>query len=206
MYGQPPRNGGGGGGWRIPPPQPQPQPQPQAPYLGFQNPSFVPYPFFPNPNFPIQNPNFLNFPFQQFQQAPPQQSFQFQQSPPQQSFQYQQPPPQQSFPRGNNEVDGAAVNAGEHENVQPNPIFQVQQQPPSKGNKEVIERIDKAVIKARKDLVEAGKNVSAWKVSQAALVILNADTWDSLGFKVQEVPSLQSLIVTEGKVHRFVYL
>ncbi|KAH0635064.1 hypothetical protein KY289_038096 [Solanum tuberosum] len=190
MYGQPPRNGGGGGSWRIPPPQSQPQQQ--TSYLGFQNPNFVPYPFFPNPNFPIQNPNFVNFPFQQFQQPPPQQSFQFQQP----------PPHQQSFPRGNNQVDRAAVNVGEHENVQQNPIFQVQQQP---SNKEGIERIDKAVIKARKDLIEAGKNVSAWEVSQAALVILNADTWDSLGFKVQEVPSLQSLIVTEGKINAFIH-
>lgn len=202
MYGQPPRNGGGGGGsgsggsgsgsWRISPPQPQPQPQPrlqpQPPY-GFQSPNFIPYPFFPNPNFPIQNPNFLNFPLQKFQQPPPQQSFQFQQH-----------HPQQSFPRGNNEVDGAAVNAAGHENLQPNPVFQVQQQPSSLGNKEGIERVDKAVVKARKDLIEAGKNVTAWKVSQAALVILNSDTWDSLGFKVQEVPSLHSLIVLEGKV------
>ncbi|MCD7453281.1 hypothetical protein HAX54_020360 [Datura stramonium] len=227
MSGQPPNNGGGGG-WRIPPPQsqpqPQPQPQPQAPYIGFQNPNFVPYPFFPNPNFRFQNPNFVNFPIQQnlnptfhFQQPPHQQN-QFQQ-PPHQQNQFQQPPPQQSFPRGNNEVaervDGAAVN------VQPNPSFQVQQPPPQnysnfqfqkpplKGNKavskEVIDRVDKAVTKARKDLIEAGENVSAWKVSQAALVILNADTWDSLGFTMQEVPSLHSLIITEGKINAFIH-
>ncbi|KVH90986.1 protein of unknown function DUF3883 [Cynara cardunculus var. scolymus] len=44
-----------------------------------------------------------------------------------------------------------------------------------------IEKIDKAVVKARRELIAAGENVSALKVSQAALVVLQADSWDSLG-------------------------
>ncbi|KAJ8547079.1 hypothetical protein K7X08_010665 [Anisodus acutangulus] len=182
MYGQPPHNGGGGGAWRIPPPQQHPQPQPQLPppYQGFQNPNFVPYPFYPNPNFPIQQiPNFVNYPIHQN---------------PNPNFQFHQPPPAPQ-----QRVD-----------AQQNPNFQLKQQNPNSSNiqgviKEVIERVDKAVIKARKDLIEARKNVSAWKVSQAALVILNADSWDSLGCKVQEAPSLQSLMVTEGKINAFIH-
>ncbi|MCD7453278.1 hypothetical protein HAX54_020357 [Datura stramonium] len=69
----------------------------------------------------------------------------------------------------------------------------------SRGNNEVVERVDRAVIKARRDLIEAGENVSAWKVSQAALVMLKADSWDSLGLRMQQVPSLFQLIVTDGK-------
>ncbi|KAM3327141.1 protein NO VEIN isoform X1 [Capsicum chacoense] len=188
MSGQPPRHGGAGG-WRNPPPPHQP------PYLGFQNSNFFPHPFFPNPNFPIQNPNFVNFPIQQN----PNPNFHFHQP------QFQQPQFQQPYQRGNSgvaveqdkgnngvagRVNGSVVNVVKHD----------------KGNNKAdIERVNKAVIKARKELIELGKNVSAWKVSQAALVILSADTWDSLGFKVQEVPSLQNLIVTEGKINAFIH-
>ncbi|XP_019264189.1 PREDICTED: uncharacterized protein LOC109241829 [Nicotiana attenuata] len=90
--------------------------------------------------------------------------------------------------------------------IQQNPNFQFQQplQSSSRGN-EAVERVDRAVIKARRDLIEAGENVSAWKVSQAALVILKADSWDSLGLKMQQVPSLNRLIVTEGKINAFIH-
>lgn len=54
--------------------------------------------------------------------------------------------------------------------------------------------------KARQDLLAAGESVSAWKVSQAVLVTLQVDSWDSLGLRMQEVPSLHRLILTEGKV------
>ncbi|XP_006360949.1 uncharacterized protein [Solanum tuberosum] len=70
---------------------------------------------------------------------------------------------------------------------------------------EVVERVDRAVIKARRDLIEAGENVSAWKVSQAALVMLKADSWDSLGVRMQQVPSLFQLIVTDGKINAFIH-
>jgi len=69
------------------------------------------------------------------------------------------------------------------------------------NNKELqLERIDRAVEKARQDLSDAEENVSAWKVSQSVLVNFQAESWDSLGFKMQEVPALFRLMVTESKV------
>lgn len=55
-------------------------------------------------------------------------------------------------------------------------------------------------MKAHCDLVAARESVSAWKVSQAALLVLKADSWESLGVQMQLVPSLNRLIVVEGKV------
>ena len=94
-----------------------------------------------------------------------------------------------------------------------NPSFSIQSpnftgfrpQPP-RQNKEVLDRVDGAVVKARRDLIAAGESVSAWKVSQSALLALQVDSWQSLGFQMQEVPSLHSLIVMEGKVMRFFLL
>ncbi|XP_074337868.1 protein NO VEIN-LIKE isoform X2 [Apium graveolens] len=70
---------------------------------------------------------------------------------------------------------------------------------------EVLEMVDRAVEKARGDLVAAGDSVSTWKVRQAALVILKTDSWDSFGFQMQEVPSLYRLMVTEGKINAFIH-
>ncbi|RAL54444.1 hypothetical protein DM860_001572 [Cuscuta australis] len=67
-----------------------------------------------------------------------------------------------------------------------------------------IDMVDKAVLKARREILSTGDFVSAWKVSQAALVLLQADTWDSLGFQMQQVPSLHPLILTEGKINSFI--
>ncbi|XP_019169401.1 PREDICTED: uncharacterized protein LOC109165195 [Ipomoea nil] len=69
----------------------------------------------------------------------------------------------------------------------------------------VVERIDKVVLKAHREILATGEVVSAWKASQAALVILQADTWDSLGFQVQQVPSLHRLMLTEGKINAFIH-
>ncbi|KAK9061523.1 hypothetical protein SSX86_018705 [Deinandra increscens subsp. villosa] len=66
------------------------------------------------------------------------------------------------------------------------------------------EKIDKAVVKARRELIAAGENVSALKVSQAALVVLQADSWDSLGVQMQQVPSLYRLMLIEGKINAFI--
>ncbi|KAG5588488.1 hypothetical protein H5410_048922 [Solanum commersonii] len=94
--------------------------------------------------------------------------------------------------------------------VQTKPRFQFQQPPPpppppqaksSSNSGEIVLKVDRAVKKAWRDLVEAGENVSTWKVSQAALAIVKADSWESLGVKMQNVPSLHSLILIEGKVH-----
>ncbi|CAH9091450.1 unnamed protein product, partial [Cuscuta epithymum] len=83
------------------------------------------------------------------------------------------------------------------------PNFQFHSQPTRPVG--AIEMIDKAVLKARREIIAAGDSVSAWKVSQAALVILQADTWDSLGFQMQQVPSLHRLILTEGKINSFIH-
>lgn len=76
----------------------------------------------------------------------------------------------------------------------PNPAFRPQ------NPKELLEKVDRAVAKARSDLIAAGDSVSAWKVSQSALLMLQIDGWSSLGFQMQQVPSLHRLMFTEGKV------
>lgn len=68
------------------------------------------------------------------------------------------------------------------------------------NGKEALEKIDREVVKARRDILASGDNVSAWKVSQAVCLALKVDSWESLGFQMQQVPSLHDLIVTEGKV------
>lgn len=69
-----------------------------------------------------------------------------------------------------------------------------------RGPEKSVEEIDKAVAKAHRKLMAARESVSAWKVSQAALVVLKADSWESLGVQMQLVPSLNRLIAVEGKV------
>nr|GME05435.1 uncharacterized protein LOC109165195 [Ipomoea batatas] len=92
---------------------------------------------------------------------------------------------------------------GANFNRNPNPYYPFQPQPsrPTSG----VDRIDKAVLKAHREILATGEVVSAWKVSQAALVILQADTWDSLGFQMQQVPSLHRLMLTEGKINAFIH-
>jgi hypothetical protein len=70
----------------------------------------------------------------------------------------------------------------------------------SKNCNELLEKVDCAVAEARRKIIEAGESVTSWKVSQDALLILKVDSWSSLGFKMQAVPNLHRLIVTEGKV------
>ncbi|XP_065862787.1 protein NO VEIN [Euphorbia lathyris] len=70
---------------------------------------------------------------------------------------------------------------------------------------ELIGRVDKAVEKAWGDLLASGESVSTWKASQAALMTLQVDSWDSLGFRMQEVPSLHRLILIEGKINAFIH-
>jgi hypothetical protein len=72
---------------------------------------------------------------------------------------------------------------------------------PSEG----LEKVDRAVAKARLDLLAAGECASAWKVSQAALLILQSDSWESVGFQMQQIPSLHLLLVTEGKINAFIH-
>ncbi|GKU97667.1 hypothetical protein SLEP1_g10782 [Rubroshorea leprosula] len=69
----------------------------------------------------------------------------------------------------------------------------------------VLERVDRAVAKARRDLIAAGESVSAWKVSQSALQILQVDSWHSLGCQMLEVPSLRQLMLTEERINAFIH-
>ncbi|KAK6161734.1 hypothetical protein DH2020_005115 [Rehmannia glutinosa] len=74
-----------------------------------------------------------------------------------------------------------------------------------KVQNEMIEKLDRAVMRARRDLLASNENVSTWKVSQAALLKVKAESWESLGFQMQQVPSLKGLLVTEGKVNAFIH-
>ncbi|XP_035841835.1 protein NO VEIN isoform X2 [Helianthus annuus] len=89
----------------------------------------------------------------------------------------------------------------------PNPSFDPHTQLANNRGVQVngtVEKIDKAVVKARHELIAAGENVSALKVSQGVLVVLQADSWDSLGLQIQQVPSLYRLMVIEGKINAFI--
>ncbi|GFY81618.1 hypothetical protein Acr_01g0014270 [Actinidia rufa] len=79
----------------------------------------------------------------------------------------------------------------------PNQSFQPQ--PPPPGG-ETLERIERAIAKARRDLLTSRESVSAWKLTQSALLNLQAESWDKLGVQMQQVPSLHRLLITEGKV------
>ncbi|KAK1435357.1 hypothetical protein QVD17_01118 [Tagetes erecta] len=68
-----------------------------------------------------------------------------------------------------------------------------------------IAMIDGAVVKAQSDLIAAGESVSAWSVSKSALVILNAVSFEAMGFHMQNVPSLNRIMLTEAKVNSFIH-
>ncbi|KAL7083731.1 hypothetical protein ACP275_14G180900 [Erythranthe tilingii] len=67
-----------------------------------------------------------------------------------------------------------------------------------------LDRTEKAVVEARAELVARGENVSAWKVSQAALLDLQVSSWEFLGFSMQKVPTLRRIMDIEGKVNSFI--
>ncbi|KAL9667858.1 hypothetical protein QQ045_002227 [Rhodiola kirilowii] len=56
-----------------------------------------------------------------------------------------------------------------------------------------------------KGTVAAGDSVSSWKVSEAVLLKLHVQSWSSLGFQMQDVPSLNQLIAIEGKINAFIH-
>jgi CRISPR/Cas system-associated endoribonuclease Cas2 len=70
----------------------------------------------------------------------------------------------------------------------------------SQNKRELLEKVNRAVEKARREIIAAGECVTAWKVSQDAMLTLKVDSWSSLGFAMQEVPNLRRLMFTEGKV------
>ncbi|PIN21955.1 hypothetical protein CDL12_05331 [Handroanthus impetiginosus] len=170
MYGQSPPFRPGGGGRGVAQPGQQ-----QQIHL---NPNF-----FANPNFFLlqQNPSLLPH-FNPFLQNP-------------HGFPQIQPQFPNAFPvQLNNENSNFQT---PRPNGNDNSKFPQQQ---VKVQNEMVEKLDKAVKRARSDLLASNENVSAWKVSQAALLIVKAESWESLGFQMQQVPSLNSLLVTEGKV------
>ncbi|KAL9327411.1 hypothetical protein ACSQ67_008056 [Phaseolus vulgaris] len=77
--------------------------------------------------------------------------------------------------------------------------------PPPPNSKLAIEHADRAASTACSALLAAGGSVSAWEVSQKALLMLQVDSWNSLGIKMQQVPSLNRLMITEGKVNALVH-
>ncbi|GFQ03122.1 hypothetical protein PHJA_002456000 [Phtheirospermum japonicum] len=57
---------------------------------------------------------------------------------------------------------------------------------------ETIELLDRAVMRARRDLMASRENVSTWKVSQAALLMVKAESWESSwDFKYSKFPHLK---------------
>jgi hypothetical protein len=72
--------------------------------------------------------------------------------------------------------------------------------PPPRNQQAVLERAQAAAKKARDDLARAGEGVTGWKVAQAALLALKADSWGSLGVQLHDVPVLRDLFLIEGKV------
>ncbi|XP_068634476.1 protein NO VEIN [Aristolochia californica] len=85
--------------------------------------------------------------------------------------------------------------------------YNVQYRPnrPSSNRQDVLERIESVVTEVKHGLLTAGESVSLWKVSQAVLLSLQVDSWTTLGFQFQEIPSLYRLMMTEGKVNAFVH-
>uniref|UniRef100_A0A804M5T2 Protein NO VEIN C-terminal domain-containing protein n=1 Tax=Zea mays TaxID=4577 RepID=A0A804M5T2_MAIZE len=77
--------------------------------------------------------------------------------------------------------------------------------PPPGNQQAVLDRAQEAARKAREELVKGGDGVTAWKVAQAVLVALKADSWDSLGVQPQDVPLLRDLFLIEGKVNAFIH-
>ncbi|KAK9081153.1 hypothetical protein Syun_030516 [Stephania yunnanensis] len=68
-----------------------------------------------------------------------------------------------------------------------------------------IDRVDQAVTKAHHDLLAKGESVEAWKVAQSALLSLQVDSWRSLEVSMSQVPSLNRIMVIEGKVNAYIH-
>ncbi|EEF44191.1 conserved hypothetical protein [Ricinus communis] len=177
-----------------------------------------------NRNFQIQNPNSPQQNLVQQQKAqnlPPEtpkpveeeridQTAQHDSVQQQQQQHQQQKQPQESSPNAQND------STQQHQQqsrklLQQQPLHQMLFQNPKgkrkqlKHKQELVEKVDLAVEKAWQDLLAAAESISAWRVSQAALVTLQVESWGSLGFPMQEVPSLHRLILTEGKINAFIH-
>ncbi|KAL3506423.1 hypothetical protein ACH5RR_031805 [Cinchona calisaya] len=209
-------------------PQPQPPPPPQhplfqqfAPNNSSQNPSnilvhFLQYPNQPllnnlpqnlaniaskNPNFQVQDANFQpqssNFQVQDANFQPQNPNFYVQDA----NFGFQQQNPYDNSLLQNPNLlilNGLLQSLTNPIPIQ-NPNFQIQ------NVSEALERIDRAVVKVRSDILASGDYVSASKVSREVLSVFKVDSWESLGFHMHEIPSLHHLMVTEGKVNTFIH-
>ncbi|KAI3791107.1 hypothetical protein L2E82_04713 [Cichorium intybus] len=179
MYGQPPRFSRRGGGRGQPPPHQPAQPLINPNYL-LNNNYYLQAPNFPMmfPNFPVENPNIH-------------------------AQNLNLPIENHNFHMQNHSLSNETPNF-HMQNHSFTPHNQLSNNRP-KPHDATIEKIDKAVVKARRELIAAGQNVSALKVSQAALVVLQADSWDSLGVQMQHVPCLYRLMLIEGKINAFIH-
>ncbi|XP_020577355.1 uncharacterized protein LOC110022648 [Phalaenopsis equestris] len=68
-----------------------------------------------------------------------------------------------------------------------------------------LETIESEAVKVHRDLVATGEDVSALKVSQRVVVALKVGSWSSLGFRLQDVPTLQRLLDNEGKASALIH-
>ncbi|GER41663.1 histidine kinase [Striga asiatica] len=179
MYGQSPPSRSGGGRRRgrevAQPPQQQ-----QIPMTSN---------IFPHPSFfvPQQNPAFLPplYPFVQNPTTFPQAQQPF----PYSNFSYQTIPDNSNFQDPITDGSSNSKSPQQHE----------------KKHGEMVEKFDKAAMRAWKDLLKLDDNISAWKVSQSALLKVKAESWESLGFQMQQVPSLKRLLAVEGKINMFIH-
>ncbi|KAI9196159.1 hypothetical protein LWI28_021547 [Acer negundo] len=170
-----PRCPPGGGGGGAPPPPPH---QPQPPQL--------------NPNFAFQSPNIY------FSNPNPDLQLLHNQT---------------NIPLQNPNLLLQNPNLLYHQQFHPNPNALQQQIPtptqsspqPQKLKKEVLKKIDRAVLKERNRIIAAGEGVTAWKICQSVTLKLEVDPWSSLGFPMQELPSFRKLMDIETKINAFIH-
>lgn len=149
-----------------------------------------------NPNFPLQNPNIF-FPNQALQLLQNLTNIPLQNP----DFPFQNP----NFP-----LQSPSVHIQNHNGPSQQLPYNTSNHPPrthtppssqpQRPKREVLDRVESAVSEARSEIIAAGESVSAWKVCESALLKLKVDSWSSLGFQIQEVPSLNKIMVTESKV------
>ncbi|CAL4936546.1 unnamed protein product [Urochloa decumbens] len=174
-------------------------PDPSAAALLGMNPyGFAPNSLFaPNPFNLFQNPAALASYQQQLQQQQLKQAHHIP------SHAYHQTPASNIQHRPN-KAPATAAAAATSAPAAPQPQQQQQQQQPPR-QQAVIDRAQAAATKAREELVKSGEGVTGWKVAQAVLVALKADSWGSLGVQLQDVPLLRDLFLIEGKVNAFIH-
>ncbi|KAK8480690.1 hypothetical protein V6N11_070955 [Hibiscus sabdariffa] len=173
--------------------------RPFRPHGGYppSQPPFAPQ----NPNFALQDPNVLQF--LQSLVTPAQPNFALQQNPnnfffpnpnayslPQNTNIPTQQPPQQVF---NNPSSSQSQLHNQRGSAASGQV-----------PREVQERANQAVNQAWQELFASRNSVTAWKVSEAALVALQAGSWSSLGLDMQGIPSFQKLMTIEGRVNAFI--